>query len=421
MTPDYTIIPAGPERLRDILDVFLWSFPTLETLDDQLKIQHGLPWGRTYLMVAPDGQPAATHCSYALERFGVPGALLRAAALTGVGVHPEHRRRGLLTAMIDAHLTHCVQHGEALSVLVASEPAIYGRFGYGKASEYLHVTVPRGARLRPVAGSQDVTIRVEHADAERHTDTIVAVQREAGRVAGLIRPGWVEWEAPEATAEYFQERHLYRRQRGYETLRIMIAEQDGRPVGYASFRRKGDWSHAGPNGKVWVTAMATTTPAAAHAMWSRLADLDLMSQTTASLLPLDDPLLGLLVDQRCVVPKLSDGLWVRLVDLPTALSGRQYTADVDAVLEVTDERIAGNAGRWRLSAEAFADGARVTPTTDEPDLRLDVRELGAAYLGGTSLAGLASAGLVEARTPDALARLSTAFGWPLAPAFNWIF
>ena len=418
---DYSLVPAGPDRLRDILNVDGWAFPTLETLEDQVDLEHGRPWGRAYLMLAPDGQPVATHCSYAFERFGVPGGHLRAAGLSWVGVHPQHRRRGLLTAMIDAHLGHCAQLGEPVSALSASEAAIYGRFGYGKASEHLTVTIPRGAQLRPVTGSQDVTIRIEHADAERHLDTVMAVQREAGRVAGLIRPGWVEWQTRSLIAECFQERHLYRQQRGYETLRIMIAEQDGRPVGYAFFRRKGDWDDSGPSGKVWVSTMATTGTAATHALWSRLTDLDLMSQANASLLPLDDPLLGLLVDQRSVVPKLSDGLWVRVVDLPAALSGRQYAAGVDAVLEVTDERIEANAGRWRLRADAFTDGARVEPTTDEPDLRLDVRELGAILLGGTSLAGLACADLVHARDPETLAKLSTAFGWPLAPAFNWVF
>jgi hypothetical protein len=56
------------------------------------------------------------------------------------------------------------------------------------------------------------------------------------------------------------------------------------------------------------------------------------------------------------------------------------------------------------------------PRTDEPaDLALDVRELGAAYLGGTRLGTLAAAGLVHELRPGALTRLSAAMTWDPAP------
>jgi hypothetical protein len=54
-------------------------------------------------------------------------------------------------------------------------------------------------------------------------------------------------------------------------------------------------------------------------------------------------------------------------------------------------------------------------------LRLDVRELGAVYLGGGSLLALADAGLVEALDPGAIPRCATAFGWPRAPWCPWVF
>ena len=60
-------------------------------------------------------------------------------------------------------------------------------------------------------------------------------------------------------------------------------------------------------------------------------------------------------------------------------------------------------------------------TSDPADLSLDVRELGAAYLGGRSLAALASAGLIVEHRPGALPTASTAFGWPVAPLCDWVF
>ena len=70
------------------------------------------------------------------------------AGLTWVGVHPDHRRQGVLSAMIRDHLERVrQQEGVHLSALHASEPAIYGRYGYGLASLQLQVSLGRGTKL----------------------------------------------------------------------------------------------------------------------------------------------------------------------------------------------------------------------------------------------------------------------------------
>ncbi|CPU67309.1 Conserved hypothetical protein (GNAT acetyltransferase?) [Mycobacteroides abscessus] len=151
-----------------------------------------------------------------------------------------------------------------------------------------------------------------------------------------------------------------------------------------------------------------------------LTDLDLTHEVTPFMLPVDDVVTSLLVDPRSASPRLADNLWVRVVDVPGALAARRYAADVDVVLHVTDERLPDNAGRWRLRAEAFGP-ATAERTDDAADLSLDVRELGATYLGGTSLAALGAAGLVTEHSPGALARTSAALGWPVAPVCSWVF
>ena len=65
-------------------------------------------------------------------------------------------------------------------------------------------------------------------------------------------------------------------------------------------------------------------------------------------------------------------------------------------------------------------GRRSTRTDDDADLTLDVRELGAAYLGGRSLPAQARAGLVVERTPGALQSAAVAFAWPVAPVCSWV-
>jgi hypothetical protein len=90
---------------------------------------------------------------------------------------------------------------------------------------------------------------------------------------------------------------------------------------------------------------------------------------------------------------------------------------VDVVLEVTDSLLPSNAGRWRLHAAAPGPVAAVScePTAEAASVALDIRELGAAYLGGTRLGALAAAGLVTEVLPGALAPLSAAMTWDPAP------
>jgi predicted acetyltransferase len=127
----------------------------------------------------------------------------------------------------------------------------------------------------------------------------------------------------------------------------------------------------------------------------------------------------MLVNPRSAKPTVVDGIWVRLVDLPTALATRRYTADVDVVLEVADTYLPDNAGRWRLTGGR--DGAECRRTDAAADLTLDVRELGAAYLGTVKLSEQAAAGLVRAADPDALLAASAAFAWPVAAYTPWMF
>jgi predicted acetyltransferase len=170
---------------------------------------------------------------------------------------------------------------------------------------------------------------------------------------------------------------------------------------------------------VQVRELVARDPAAAHALWSRLLDLDLMSTVELGDRPLDDPLLSMLADPRSAKPVVVDGIWVRLVDLPTALAARRYSGDVDVVLEVTDALCPWNAGRWRVTGGP--DGAACERTADDADLRLDVRELGAAYLGSETLSHLAAAGLLTAADGDALLRASAAFSWPVKAYTPWQF
>ncbi len=406
----YLTVDLTSNDLREMLTLDALAFSGTSDLDLVEKWPLPIVWDRTRGVRSTDGELVAVHSSYDYAQFPVPGARTPVAGLTWVGVHPGHRRRGLLTAMINDHFARSLARGEAVSALYAAELGIYGRFGYGHASRSVSLKVPRGAQLRDVPDADQIRVRFETVDPERHDPLVTSLHDS------IDRPGWAPRAHPTQRESFLHDPP--ERRGGREQLRIVIAEADSGPVGYALIRRKPDWAPNGPQGVVQVYEVVTTSAAAARALWGAVLDLDLMSTVEVGNLAVDDPLLNLLVDSRHADPRLRDDLWVRLLDLPTALAARRYSTDIDIVLDVADDRLPANAGRWRLVASPH--GAEVTPTDTPADLALDVRELGAAYLGGTSLAGLAAAGLVEERTPGTLGVAATAFGWPVAPVCSWV-
>lgn len=126
---------------------------------------------RNLFAVTADGRPVGTVGAYSFELTLPGGILAPAAGVTAVGVLPSHRRQGVLSAMMRHQLTELRARGEFLSVLLASEATIYGRFGYGPATYTSRLTVPRhqaafdlpraGAAVGADTGSVEVLRRAE--------------------------------------------------------------------------------------------------------------------------------------------------------------------------------------------------------------------------------------------------------------------
>ncbi|MFJ5728245.1 GNAT family N-acetyltransferase [Streptomyces paradoxus] len=342
-------------------------------------------------------------------RLTVPGgSSVPAAGVTMVSVAATHRRRGVLTSMMRRQLDDVRASGEPLAVLTASEPAIYGRFGYGAATFQLTAEIDTtrvGLTSLPV-GTDDV--RVRYAVPADVLDVCEAVYARVvpSRPGMLARqPGWERLEVLDPESD----------RAGASPLQCVLAERDGETVGYARYRVKPDWEAAGPNGSVILENSAALDPAADAALWRFLFGIDL----TSSLVlrgrgrPVDDAWRHWVSDIRRCRPRVLDALYLRPVHLGAALEARTYQAPVDVVFEVEDAFCPWNSGRWRLSGDA--KGASCERTADAADLALSVRELGAAYLGGVSLASLGTAGRVREVRRGALAEASLAFGTGVAP------
>jgi predicted acetyltransferase len=344
----------------------------------------------------------------------VPGAMAAVAGVSLVAVLPSHRRQGILSALMRRQLADVSERGEAVAVLFASESGIYGRYGYGRASWHAAYRLRRGEGALAPGAPADPGLRLRIAEP-------LSARAELAKVYDLAlaeRPGLYARTGP------WWERlltDLHSEDGSSQQIRCVLAEGDSGPRAYAVFTSTEGWDEdAGlPQGVLEVSEALATDPAATAALWDNLLSRDLVSEFHARMRPVDDPLLYLLADPRRVRSVVSDGLWVRLVDVGRALAQRHYASPVDVVIEVTDELCPHNAGRWRLAAQAGAApaGFRATcePTTAPADVALPVWAVGAAYLGGTRLTAMASAGLITEATPGSLAALSTAMSWEPAP------
>ncbi|WP_030564097.1 GNAT family N-acetyltransferase [Streptomyces aureocirculatus] len=342
-------------------------------------------------------------------RLAVPGgAVVDTAAVTMVGVAATHRRRGLLTAMMRRQLDDVRERGEAVAILTASEPMIYGRFGYGTASYALHLEIDTSrVDLAVPPGTDDVRLRYAVPVEAGPAREAVYAQRVAGRPGMLARrPDWERLITLDPPGQ----------RDGASPQQCVLAERDGEAVGYALFAVKPEWDVRGAKGTVRVQDVEALDPTAYAALWRFLFDIDLTSTVLAPNRPVDDPVVQLVSDVRRCDLRFRDSLYVRLVDVGAALEARTYQAPVDVVLDVEDAFCPWNEGRWRLAGDAKgASCKRVDADGTAADLALSVRELGSVYLGGVPLTQLAGAGRVRELRQGAVAETSLAFGSASAP------
>ena len=385
----YELRAIEPTEVRTFVDAFSEAFH-LDLEEAELPLWEARLEPERSRVAVLDGGFVATSGLLSLD-MAVPGAVVPMAGVTAVGVHPVHRRHGLLDRMMRSLLEDVRERGrEAVSALWASEAGIYGRWGFGSATRLAEATIrsPEAQLRRPVTG------RPRSGPPSALGPELRAVYDALPRRAGMLERGDGGWA--EALLD------LERDRQGAGKLRALVCEG-----GFATYAIRKQESGGRSDDVIELRELHAATPEAAGILWDHLLRLSLSRSIHWWGAAEDMELAHMLLDQRAISMSVEDALYVRLVDLPRALAERTYRAPVDVVLEVADDVCPWNAGRWRLAADPA--GATCEPATAPADLVLGALELGAAYLGGTALATLGAAGRVEETTPGALAAASHAF------------
>jgi predicted acetyltransferase len=346
-------------------------------------------------------------------RLTVPGrAQIPLDGISAVTVAATHRRQGLARRLMAAELSRAKERGDAVSALIAAEYPIYGRFGFGPATETAQWLVDaRDLRFR-----RELPGRIELIDpavARFEAAALYDRVRESG-VGMVSREGW-RWDVE--TGQFLREGDAPPK----SVLHAVCRDETGEVVGYTAYRFTEKWTNQRPDNTLHAVAVIAADPLHEARLWKHLADHDWVTRIIGPEFDRADALWrDLLVDRRMAVPTNGwDFLWLRVLDPAAALAARTY-AKADRIVLRVEDKDGYAAGTYALQVEA--DGTAACSLTLEPaELTLPVDRLGSIYLGGFTAARLGALGLVEEHTPGAVERLSTLFSVGIAPHNPMIF
>lgn len=361
------------------------------------------------LRAAFDGdQIVGTFGAFSFE-LTVPGGNLPMAGTTVVTVLPTHRRQGILRKMMADHFRELRETGESIAALWASESNIYGRFGYGPATEMVEAEIakPYAKLVDPpnVAGTMRL---IDREEAQRVFPPIY--ESVAKRRAGMYLRS-EKWWRERVLSDPENRRH------GSTAHRRALHTRGETPAGYAIFRTNTDRSS--DTSKVKVVELTAIDAEAERSLWQFLFGIDLADSIGYWNLPVVSPLNWWLEQPRRLERKVEDALWLRPIDVVKALNGRRYPVAGSVTFRMRDALCEWNDGVYRLDADDSGVGTCV-PDKGEPQIDLTPFALGSVYLGGHRVLDLAEAGVVTGEE-SALRQADAMFGWHRAPWCQEIF
>lgn len=406
----YEIRGITPENLPELHRVASTAFGEhmkQERLDDEyLVIEYDRMLG-----VADGDELVASAGAYSLE-LTVPGPnVVPMAGVTWVSCLPSHRRRGLLRKMMKFQLDDVARRGEAIAGLTASEAVIYGRFGYGVASQFVE------AKVRKTAA--------HFRDESKATGRIRMVWDDER--AKVLPPIFDEWRrrrpgSVDRSEGRFQQMFVDREfDRGGASALFYAVHDDKRgvPDGYVAYRVKEGDREGDAGGTVIVREVIAVDPEVEAALWRFVLDIDLVSKFVLKYQPVDSQVSWRLVDSRGYDGAgVWDFLWLRVMNTAAALSARTYSVDDSLTIEVVDPFRPRGAAAGRFRLDGGPDGATCTKDKNgRADLTIPVDALASAYLGGVKWSTLSAAGRVSG-SRKALLRADAMFASTPLPFCN---
>lgn len=335
------------------------------------------------------------------------GAQIAAAGVSAVAVLPTHTRRGVLRAMMAALFDETREREEAVSMLTASQGAIYQRFGFGVSTFGQSISVDTRAAEFVAPRPEGRMTLVEPEVLRTHAPAVFDSVR-AATPGALSRSSawWVDNQFDRQTKE--------------PRFDVLWESADGDIDGFVTYSIKPNWGRD-PAHVLTVRDLVGRTPDAVHALWRYVCEVDLVAKVRDFRTNVDSVLPWLLASPRAMhTTSVDDYVWTRLLDVPAALGRRTYASTGRVVIEVHDPSFPGESADGVFAVDGGPEGADVTRTGDSADLECDIVALSAVWLGGVAWSTLAAAGLVREHTAGTLATADAMFAsTPLPFPYTW--
>lgn len=401
------MVDEFPAFRRNLQTAFFSTPDPAEDEENRERLERSFEFDRSRCAFEGD-EMVGTLGAYSLS-MTVPGGTQQSiAGTTMVAVMPTHRRQGILRQMMDAHFDEARGRGEFAAALFASDSAIYGRFGFGLATMWADATVDRNHVAPHPAVAEPATVELMSSDEFKE------VAPDIYEAAVPARPGMFRRDE-DSWFRLLDDRPGARD--GESAVRCVVAGEGGSPTGYALYRAKpGKWERGHGDAELSVKELIAHTSGAAVGLWRFLFEHDLVSKIELVMRPEDDPVFSLLAGFRRGEPKLSDQLFIRLLDVPKALAARSYFRDGELILRVAEPD--GEAITYRLAVDEGR--AQCSEVVAEADVELGIEELSSAYLGRARLRQLAGVGRVRGHD-EAVTRADSILTGTVAPWCQEIF
>jgi predicted acetyltransferase len=341
---------------------------------------------RSHSFGAYDGDRLVSHARVKPYRQWFGGRAVPMGGVASVAVTATHQARGLARRTTAALLPFLREQGLVVSALYPATTSLYRSLGWEHAGDYTWVEVP-AASLRALGPPGEVTLRP--ATEGDLPAVFAAYERHCRETNGMLAR-----EGP-----FFDLRP--------ETVlggTAVVAERDG-IEGYALATR----ASTGHGVAVRANDVVATTAEAERALWFALGAGASWAPRVEAKVFADTLALHLAEPEYTVTDHRR---WMlRVIDAPGAVAARGWPGGVEASvdLDLRDDLVPENAGRWRLSVAA---GAATLERGGDGTVALDAGAFAALYASYGDPRALRRAGRLRCDDDRALDLLAAVTAGP---------
>jgi predicted acetyltransferase len=327
--------------------------------------------------------------------------------VTAVGTRPEYRRQGLVRKIMTQAIQDQKDQGQSVAGLWASQAAIYQRYGYAAAGANRHYTVDT-TDIRFFDGDGGAC-SIERLTMPDCIEPAKALYRQfITNRFGYLHRSSILWG-----------KNVFDGSSPDGPVFMALASDADGPQGYVAYTlRANKVNHRARAQEIKIRDMSWLTLDAYRSLWSFLASHDLVGRVVWENAPVDDPAPHLFAEPRLLHTDDREGSWMRLVDVPAALTNRGYLA-TDRPIRVSftiesDELAPWNEGTWALELDGAGNKEVTSVAHSDDSLVLSVKTLASLYTGMHSALELSQAGLISGPL-SAVQAASTAFATYFKP------